>query len=306
MTATRRAARARRPQEGPMSDVYALEVQTLFRGVPIACKQVARDRSRRPRALFVVGSAPRADAPVAPIYVDMSAGTADAADATAHTLVVAAEEDGHYAVNLTSRMAGAIARGDDSAAATALARMPPTAPAGFTLRPGDRARIECGAITFLLASALRAEPIPAPVFPWRSAEMRHHLGAALAVGVALWVLLSVPADPRALALDLLDRDHGWAKVLLKPPVVPVLADASPAAAARGPAGAAGSQTAAAQRRQAAARGTTAIHDLPRTSPNPAEISRMSVLAYLSKTEAARSVFARESAFGTNAADVLGN
>src|SRR5438105_12974867 len=131
-----------------MSDVYALEVQTLFRGVPIACKQVTRDRSRRRRALFVVGSAPRADAPVAPAYVDMGAGTVGAAADTAYPLVVAAEEDGHYAVNLTPRMAGAVARGDDGAAAAALVRTPPSAPGAFTLRPGDRARIDCGAVTF--------------------------------------------------------------------------------------------------------------------------------------------------------------
>src|SRR5689334_19384059 len=118
-----------------MSDVYALEVQTLFRGVPIACKQVARDRSRRRRALFVVGSAPRADAPVAAGYVDVGAGTAGTANATAYPLVVAADGDGHYAVNLTPRMAGAIARGEDACAVDALVRMPPSAPGAFMLGP---------------------------------------------------------------------------------------------------------------------------------------------------------------------------
>src|SRR5882672_11463400 len=105
-----------------MTDVYALEVQTLFRGVPIACKQVVRDRARRRRrASFVVGSTPRADAPVAPVY--LGGESLDGAG-TAHPLIVAAEEDGHYAVWLAPRMAGAIGRADDADAL--LVRVPPS------------------------------------------------------------------------------------------------------------------------------------------------------------------------------------
>ena len=298
-----------------MSDVYALEVQTLFRGVPIASKQVLGDRARRRRALFVVGSAARADAPVAPDYLGL--GPSDRSGAATHPLVTAAVADGHYAVCLAPRMSSVLARSDGSSVAAPTRAL---AGADFVLGPGDSARVECGAVTFLLESAPRTPVLAAPGFSahWRSREARYHLGSGLAVTVALLALLAVPEDPRALALDLLERDHGWAQILIKPPVVPAIVTPAPAAAhtseggspagapAREAAGQAGSETARASHRRAAASGTTIASLIPRTSPTPAQISRMGIFEELAKAPAARAIFARESAFGDNAEDVLGD
>ena len=298
-----------------MSDVYALEVQTLFRGVPIACKQLVHARARRRRALFVVGSAARADAPVAPDYLDAHA--TDASGESAHPLVTAAGPDGHYAVSLAPRMLGALERADGSSVA---AQIRAAAGPDFLLGPGDRARVECGAMTFLLAAAPRAAAIGAPGLGsrWRSSETRYHFGAALAVTGALLALLAVPEDPRTLSLDLLGRERPWAQILIKPPVAPPVVTPAQAAAhttqggspagapAREPAGQAGSETARATHHRAAASGTTMASLIPRTSPTPAEISRLGVLGQLAKVSAARAIFTRESAFGDNAEDVLGD
>ncbi|HET6149773.1 MAG TPA: AgmX/PglI C-terminal domain-containing protein [Polyangia bacterium] len=298
-----------------MSDVYALEVQTLFRGVPIASKQLVRDRARRPRALFLVGSAPRADAPVAPDYLGPAAS--DGSGPATHPLVTAAVADGHYAVSLAPRMTSALARSDGSSVASQIGAL---AGADFVLGPGDRARVECGAITFLLESAPRAPGIATPGFGagWRSQETRYHLGSGLAITVALLALLSVPEDPRALALDFLERDHGWAPILIKPPVVSPIVTPAPAALTtaegRSPAGApareaagqAGSETARAAHRRASASGQRIASLIPRTSPTPAEIARMGILEQLARAPAARAIFARESPFGDNAEDVLGD
>ena len=319
-----------------MTEAHALEVQTLFRGVVIGTKHVTRPRARRGRTrpLFVIGSTARADAPVAAEYLAPGAGHGAARIDPSHALVTAGgdgpgngrghsddrakhpagHDDGHYEVSLTPHMTGVLSNDDGDLVL-------PARPAGqdvtFTLSPGDRARIECGAVTFLLASTARPSLLAAPPIEWRSHEHRYHLATALGIAAFLLVLRALPADPRTLSLDLFARDRGLGPYLIKAAVPPPI-PADPSAAKRSTdaaqpgrraperAGEMGRQTALDRNRRYASRGR-ADNPALRRAPEPVvDAADAGVLGVIRRSAAVSSIFARDSAFGRDAEDVLGS
>ena len=151
------------------------------------------------------------------------------------------------------------------------------------LARGARAQLTCGAVTFLVARTERPPALHAAPFPWRAAENRYHLAAALGVAMILWMLLSVPGDPRALALDVFASDRGLVKFVIKPPVNLALdapggggGVAAPAGrpghAPTGPSGVIGTETSRDRNHGSARQGVLAVHQ-PQPSLAPAPIHR---------------------------------
>lgn len=308
-----------------MTAEHALEVQTLFRGVVIGTKYVlapARHRSVRSRrharrCTFAIGSSARADAPVAPAFLrHLAADPGGVFHALIEPAPVDGENDAPYAIALAPGMTGTIY---DGARTQALR----TTADGLT--PGPRvalarhahARLDCGAVTFLVAPAERAAALPVAPFSWRAIENRYHLGTAL--GVAMWLLLvmMVPSDPRALALDILSADRGLVKFLIKPPVVPppemaLKGGAHPDAgrgesrAAKGPPGAAGSAAARDRDRRyaVAVKGDSTPIRFARPL-EPIDPRDAGVLGIFKRSSAVRSILESGSALGTTSDEVLG-
>ena len=262
-----------------MTAEHALEVQTVFRGVVIGTKYVlpssrhrsVRSRRQARRCTFAIGSSALADAPVAPAFLRH---LAEDQRGVTHPLITAAGLDGDvayavdddtdapYAITLAPGMSGAIYDGTRTRALR-------TEPDGVT--PGPRialarhahARLDCGAVTFLVAPAEVAAPVPAARFSLSAIENRYHLGTALGVALLLILLMATPVDPRALALDVFSTEHGLVSFVIKPPVpvMPELAPSGPGTdagrsgqAAKGPPGAAGSETARERNRRLASKG----------------------------------------------------
>jgi TonB family protein len=176
------------------------------------------------------------------------------------------------------------------------------------------ARLDCGAVTFLVAPAEPAAAVPAAPFPWRAIENRYHLGTALGVAMLLLLLMMTPADPHALAFDVFSTEHGMVKFEIKPPVVPVLPEIVPGTgqtqpasgqAAKGPSGAAGSEAARERNRRLAIKGSSQEMRVAQ-APQPIDARNAGVLGILQRSEVARSIFERTSALGPDAEDVLGN
>jgi hypothetical protein len=301
-----------------MTDAHALEVQTLFRGVLIGTKQVTRThthtRSRRGRArpLFVIGSTARADAPVAAACL----GGGSELDSE-HALVTAGDGgDGRYAVCVTPSMTGVITNDEGMVVTPARAG---GQDATFTLRPGDRARVDCGAVTFLLASTRRAPLVAAPRIDWRSYEHRYHLATALGVVAFLLMLRALPADPRSLSLDLFARERSHEPYLVKAPMpapIPLepssakrSADAAAQPGRRTPErpGEMGRETARDRDRRYAVQGRRDNLEVRLARPAPADdAADAGVLGVIRRSAAVSSIFARDSAFGRDADDVLGS
>jgi TonB family protein len=314
-----------------MTAEHALEVQTVFRGVVIGTKYVlppsrhrsVRSRRHARRCTFSIGSSAQADAPVAPAFLRH---LAEDQRGVTHPLITAAGLDGDgvraaagddpdapYAITLAPGMSGAIYDG-------ARTRALRTEPDGVT--PGPRvalarhahARLDCGAVTFLVAPAEPAAAVPAARFSLSAIENRYHVGTALGVAVLLLLLMMTPADPRALALDVFSTDHGMVSFVIKPPVVPVLPEVVPATgqtqpasgqAAKGPPGAAGSEAARERNRRLAVKGNSQEMRVAQ-APQPIDARNAGVLGILSRSDAARSIFERTSALGPDNEDVLGN
>ena len=317
-----------------MTSEHALEVQTLFRGVVIGTKYVlapsrhshVRSRRHARRCTFAIGSSARADAPVAPTFLRHLA--ADPRGVT-HPLILAtglggdggvltgdeADTDAPYAIALAPGMSGTIY---DGARTQALR----TASDGLT--PGPQvalgrhahARLECGAVTFLVAPVERAAALPAAAFSWRAIENRYHLGTALGLAMLLLMLMATPADPRSLALDIFSTDRGLVKFVIKPPVVPqpevapnggTQADAGRSGrAAKGPPGVAGSETARERNRRFAAKGNAPAAEARLAgAQKPVDPRQAGVLGIFQRSEAARSIFEATPALGSDVDDVIG-
>jgi TonB family protein len=304
-----------------MTAEHALEVQTVFRGVVIGTKYVlppsrhrsVRSRRHARRCTFAIGSSALADAPVAPAFLRH---LADDPRGVVHPLIEPASLDGAdapYAITLAPGMSGAIYDGTRTHALR-------TEPDGVTPGPSvalarhAHARLDCGAVTFLVAPAERAAAVPAAPFSWRGAENRYHLGTALGVALLLLMLMATPSDPRALAFDVFSTEHGMVKFEIKPPVM-LLPDPPPGKsaqadagrsgqAAKGPPGAAGSETARERNHRLAVKGNSQETRLAQ-SPQPIDARNAGVLGILERSSAARSIFARTSALGSDNEDVLG-
>ncbi len=315
-----------------MTAEHALEVQTVFRGVVIGTKYVVAPARHRPvrsrrharRCTFAIGSSARADAPVAPAFLRH---LADDPRGVAHPLITLAALDEHgarasggdgdspYAITLAPGMSGTIYDG---------ARTQALQTRGDGLTPGPRvalarhahARLECGAVTFLIAPAERAVTLPAASFSWRAAENRYHLGTALGLAVLLLMLLATPSDPRALALDIFSTDRGLVAFRIMPPEVPQPELAAtgvsradpgrPGGAAKGPPGVAGSETTRERNRRFAVKGNAPAADARLSgAPKPVDPRDAGLLGILRRSDAARSIFEAGPALGSESDDVLG-
>ena len=260
-------------------------------------------RRRRARADFLVGSAPGVDAPIDPRFVG----------AASHPLVTASGDQ--WLVHATPQMRGALSAAGQIQSLAALAR--DGAPS-FRLPPGGRARLVCGATTFLLAAVPPPEPLARPLVRWRRPEAMYTAGAALVLGLFLVVIFSVPPDPRALSLDLLDHENHLITFRITPPEVkPDIAppsktadtqSGSPGARAAGPEGAMGSKKSQQHDRAFAIKGPKDNLDF-RLARVVAETQarEAGILGVFKKMSApAAAVFATDSALGKDAADVMGN
>jgi len=259
-------------------------------------------KRRRPgdRARFLVGSSARVDAPVDPRFVG----------ADAHPLVTAQGDD--WIVNATPQMRGALSAAGQIRSLADLSR---DGSSSFRLPPGGQARLVCGATTFLLA----AVPLPArvgrPAGWWRRPEAVYAAGAVAAMGLFLLMVFSVPADPRALSLDLMSDEHHLITFHIMPPeeqkqTLPAQAKTGApggksAARAPGAEGVMGSKTSAHHDRAYAVKGPKDNPDQRLAAVMQArEAGVLGVIKNMNGPLA--SVFSHEAALGQDAEDVIGN
>ncbi len=297
-----------------MTVEQALEVRTLFRGVVIGTKYVVAPtrRSHARTSTFVIGSSVKADAPVAPTFLRYLGDDANAA----HTLIACddkADDDALYTITLAPGMAGTIV--DDGEQTR-----PVQAPLGsygpgprVTLARNARARMECGAITFLIAPTERAAALPAAPLPWRSTEGRYHAASIVGSALVLLLLMAIPGDPRALSFDILAPERGLVKYLIKPPVEPAMppipdGDQLSAGTAHQEAGRTQASDPAHNRNASSAiKGQGAAPNARRASaPAPIDPRDAGVLGIFRRSAAARSIFEAGSALGPEGSTILGN
>ncbi|MEP6654922.1 MAG: TonB family protein [Myxococcales bacterium] len=307
------------PADADISPQHAaVEVRTIFRGVPVGERLLSRapDRGggRRPsRSSFMIGCDARVDAAVAAGFVPWSS----------HPLVMAAGDG--YVVNVTPHMRGRVrVRGQVQALAAFVRENGST----FALPASGAAQLDCGAITFIVGRTGVARPLPAKPWRWSWSRDASTLAGAVAVGLMALVVMFLPPDPGAISLDLLDRDHHMLSTLIKPPAVlqpPAPSAALGPAAASKPkpagraappstavAGATGDPTAPVR----ATRPAVAMADNVRARTDPqlakasavAAIQNAGVLGVLKAASGAQvaSIFGGDRALGPDAENVLGN
>ena len=174
----------------------ALEVQATYQGVLIGTRYLADELPARrgklrqgldPRTHYVIGQSPHADAP-APCDL---LGTTD--------LPLVSKWGQGFLVNTTPSMTGDVAVGGK---VYRLADYLAGRGTNFTLPPGARARIDCGAMSFRLDHTTCAEPLPRRWFVWRWAEQKFTVGSILALGLFLLMVFVVPPDGMSVSGDL--------------------------------------------------------------------------------------------------------
>jgi len=272
----------------------------LLGGGGLLVAGLARRRRANERGGFLVGAAPEVDAPVDPRFVG----------GPAHPLVTAAGED--WVVNATPQMRGGLTIAGEVRSLADLAR---DGSPSFRLPPGARARLVCGATTFLLAAVPGPERVARPPAWWRRPEAVYAAGAAAAMGLFLLVVFSVPPDPRALSLDLMSNENHLITFRIMPPeqkmeIFPVPAKpgapgGQSAARAAGEEGAMGRKTSPHHDRAYAVKG-------PKDNPDPRLAAQQraqeaGILGVFKKMSGpVASVFSHESALGADAEDAIGN
>jgi TonB family protein len=87
----------------------------------------------------------------------------------------------------------------------------------FSLGDRGRAKIECGATSFLVSATPKPRPVPVPFLIWRWSEQAYTVGTAAALLLFLLMIFSVPPDPKSLSLDLFNADSRFVNFLIKPP-----------------------------------------------------------------------------------------
>ena len=275
-------------------------VLSLLGGGGLLVGGLARRRRGRDQGGFLVGSVPEVDAPVDPRFVG----------AAAHPLVTAVGDD--WLVNATPQMRGALSSGGQLRSLAELAR---DGSPSFRLPPGGRARLVCGATTFLLAAVPLPSRVGRPPSWWRRPDAVYAAGAAVAMGLFLLVVFSVPPDPRALSLDLMSNENHLIIFRITPPEqkiepLPALVKTGApggksGARAPGEEGAMGSKTSRQRDRAYVIKG-------PKDNPDPRlaavlrarEAGILGVFKNMSGPVA--SVFSHEAALGDGAEDAIGN
>ena len=289
----------------------ALAVQASYRGVVIGTRFLADElptKRRRaphgldPRAHYVIGLSPNADAP-APYEL---------VGATEHPLVSRWSQG--FLINTTPCMTGDVAV---SGKVYRLADYLAGRGSNFTLPQGARARIDCGAMSFRLDHTTRAIPLPKPWFVWRWAEHKFTLGSFLALGLFLLMIFAVPPEGMSLSSDLMGMSRGMIPFTLKAPepeqppeILTNRPDKSPGEAGKphaGPSGKMGDQRSKRPTGAYVIKGDGKDMHLGKEEAKAA-IQNKGMLGILSSTQGARfaDIFGSGSAVGSGKEDILGN
>ena len=268
---------------------------------------------RRFRRTFTIGSAPTVDAPFDPARLPAGG------DPSSHPLVTHSNASRDYLVRPTPSMTGVIEADGRRHTLAEVLEGPGPSPT-FRLPPGARARLEQGRTAFVIRSIQRPAPIGHPRPGLNAPELPYTLGAALALGLFVLMIFTIPPDPRSLSLDLLGGDSRLISFNVLPPVVEqpqVLAVGDPAGgaaapAAKGPRGASGDPSSRERnrRRDDVRRSTPASEDRLTEKESVARASNAGILGVIkntSKNQAIIDLFAAESGIDDSlASDVFGN
>ena len=281
-------------------------VGSLLSGGMLLAWGLHRRRSghRSEGADFVVGSSPGVDAPVDEHYVS----------SPHHRLVTTAGDS--PIVHTTPQMTGEFTVAGEIFPLDELIRQ-----RGPTLRlpAGGRARLACGEMTFLVAATDAPAALALPLLRWRPERDPYTLGAALALGLFLLMVFTVPPDPRSLSLDLLGNERHLIQFRIAPPVddvklTPAELPGATAAAGKagkahvGEAGSMGDKNAKARDRRFAIKGPAENPDVRLAKETAVDNARTAgILGVFRRMDGpVASIFARDSALGKDAEDVLGN
>jgi TonB family protein len=284
----------------------ALLIEARFRGVTLATRLLRADAPRT----FSIGDARGSDAPVNPAWLP-DAG----APLVPRRHVFLEPAPGGFVLNLSAAMRPRLVT---QTQALALGPDAGYADAPLTLPFGSRLHVPCGEVSFDIHPAEPAAAVPRPHLPgdWRE-NGKYLLGVALAVGLLMLIVHLIPADPRALSLDLIDDGGRLARTVtipleLKTPALDSAGAAHEAGggpgapAAANPEGQAGAPNAPRSARgQMTFKGTARPQDARVVA---ARIHDSTLLAVLDgpRTSALEDVFSDQSALGSAAKDVLGN
>lgn len=128
-----------------------------------------------------------------------------------------------YEVTITQQMSGDVREGDVVTSLAEAIRSGKARPSASTagayalpIAANSRINIRLGENTFNIVGTPRAKRMPVPLeVDWGA---QAYTGAVFAaVGVLLLIMFSVPPDPKSLALDAFMNDQRFAKFLIKPP-----------------------------------------------------------------------------------------
>jgi TonB family protein len=185
-------------RQSPIMDV------TVFGGIAVGIALVYMGLKRRTKSSpnYVIGSDAIADSPVA---TDLIGGSA-------FSLVSTTGAD--FMVNVTPSMTGEVHL---EGQAVPLPQFVQQRGASFSLGDRGRAKIDCGAATFLISATPKPRPVPVPFLMWRWSEQAYTVGTAAALLLFLLMIFSVPPDPKSLSLDLFNADSRFVNFLIKPP-----------------------------------------------------------------------------------------
>jgi TonB family protein len=185
-------------RQSPVLDV------TVFGGLALGISLVYMGLKRRTKSSpnYIIGSDVQADTPVAPEFIGSSS----------FSLVSPAGAD--FMVNVTPNMSGEVHLDGQ---AIPLQQFVQQRGLSFSLGDRGRAKIDCGATTFLVSATPRPRPVPVPFIIWRWSEQAYTVGTAAALLLFLLMIFSVPPDPKSLSLDLFNADSRFVNFLIKPP-----------------------------------------------------------------------------------------
>ena len=168
----------------------------------IALSYMGLKRRGKATANFVIGSDADVDAPVSPDFVPSSS----------HPLVAATGAD--YVINVTPRMGGEVYVDGQG---YQLQQFIQQRGSSFSLPPGGSVRLDCGETTFVITSTPKPRALEVPFLAWKWSEQVYTVGTSLALVLFLLMIFAVPPDPKSLSLDLFNSDNRFVKFLIKPP-----------------------------------------------------------------------------------------
>ena len=116
-----------------------------------------------------------------------------------------------YALNFAPNMRGEVRMPDGSTTPVQNLRSP------WQIPQGAKVSVDLDTVRFLVQSVPPPRKHPVPVLAMQWAEQVYTGGSAVAHGLFLVLVFSIPPDAKSLSLDLLSNDNRFAKYLTKPP-----------------------------------------------------------------------------------------